>query len=232
MSQFPCMPFWTDAYLGDTGHLTTQEHGAYLLLLIAMWRAPENKLPNDDKRLARYAKMDGRQWRHIRETIMEFMTVEDGFVMQGRLLDEAQFVREHSRKQSINAKARWLKVNKTFDAMAMPEPCQTDAKQMPPNPSPLSLSLSLRSREVTHEKVGSAKGSRLDPEWEPGPYRYEEILAAGKDWDSVLENFRDYWIAQPGRQGVKLDWQRTWNRWIRTELERKTNGHDIRPNHR
>ena len=38
MAEAPIMPFATDAYIGDTTHLTTIEHGAYLLLLFAMWR--------------------------------------------------------------------------------------------------------------------------------------------------------------------------------------------------
>jgi hypothetical protein len=30
-----------------------------------------------------------------------------------------------------------------------------------------------------------------------------------------FEKFRDYWIAQPGQKGVKLDWDATWRNWCR-----------------
>ena len=35
--------------------------------------------------------------------------------------------------------------------------------------------------------------------------------------------FIDYWIAQPGQKGVKVDWPATWRNWIR-KARPSTNG--------
>jgi hypothetical protein len=34
---------------------------------------------------------------------------------------------------------------------------------------------------------------------------------------SVADSFRDYWIAQPGAKGRKVDWDATWRNWIRNQ---------------
>jgi hypothetical protein len=34
MSEFPCLPLFTDAFIADTGHLGAIETGAYLMLLM------------------------------------------------------------------------------------------------------------------------------------------------------------------------------------------------------
>jgi len=82
------MMLWTDAYLADTGHLTTLEHGAYLLILMAMWRAG-GKLPDDDLTLARCARMTRDKWRHVSKTINSLLTKNrDGTVSQKRQLKE------------------------------------------------------------------------------------------------------------------------------------------------
>lgn len=64
------MPLYVGDYLADTGHLTTTQHGAYLLLLMHYWRKRE--LPDDDKQLAAIAKLPLRIWLDMKETIQAF----------------------------------------------------------------------------------------------------------------------------------------------------------------
>lgn len=109
MAEYPALPLWTDAYLGDTTHLTTLEHGAYLLLLMAMWRATGCRLPNDDKALSRYARLTSGQWLRIKPTVMAFFRVDGSWLTQGRLTDEHAAVKAHSKRQSARSKARWAK---------------------------------------------------------------------------------------------------------------------------
>lgn len=101
MAEFPAFPLWTDAYLADTGHLTTLEHGAYLLLLMTAWRSGYS-LPDDDRALARYARLSRGQWQRIAPTIRAFFTLREGRLISPRMLDELESVKRQ-RMQRSNA---------------------------------------------------------------------------------------------------------------------------------
>lgn len=75
MAAFPAMPFYTDAYLADTRHLTTEEHGAYLLLLMCAWRTRDCKLADDDKSLARITGLSPTRWRRMRPVLEQFFDI-------------------------------------------------------------------------------------------------------------------------------------------------------------
>lgn len=38
--------------------------------------------------------------------------------------------------------------------------------------------------------------------------------------ENEAARFRDYWAAQPGQKGVKMDWPATWRNWCRSTAER------------
>ena len=61
------MPFYPCDYLVDTGHLSTLEHGAYLLLIMHYWM--KGGLPDNEQQLARICRLPDYRWRKIRETI-------------------------------------------------------------------------------------------------------------------------------------------------------------------
>ena len=66
----PWMPLYVGDYLGDTGHLTTAQHGAYLLLMMHYWRKGE--LPDDDRQLCKIAKLPLKTWCQYRATLQDF----------------------------------------------------------------------------------------------------------------------------------------------------------------
>lgn len=67
MSHRPWMPFYVGDYLADTGHLSTLEHGAYLLLIMHYWQ--RGMLPANDAQLARVCHVSEQEWLEIRPTL-------------------------------------------------------------------------------------------------------------------------------------------------------------------
>lgn len=121
MADFPCLPLWTDAYLADTTHLRTEEHGAYLLLLMAAWRRADCSLPDDDEILARTARLPLSKWKAIRPVLEPFWKVDKRrkILVQKRLKKEREFSQKKREQNRHSAVSRWKKT-KIDDANAMP----------------------------------------------------------------------------------------------------------------
>jgi uncharacterized protein YdaU (DUF1376 family) len=88
MSKAPFWPVATDALISDTTHLTTEEFGAYVLLMIAQWRMNGAMLPADDSKLSRIARMGVRKWHIIRPQIAELFDVTTNGWSQKRVLKD------------------------------------------------------------------------------------------------------------------------------------------------
>jgi uncharacterized protein YdaU (DUF1376 family) len=105
------MPLYIGDYLRDTGHLTTEEHGAYMLLIMQGWTR-EGLLPLDNDRLRMLARLDVKSWKRSKDTLLAFFTATpDGFRHKrvDRELSNTQAVVEQRRaagKASAEARAR------------------------------------------------------------------------------------------------------------------------------
>jgi uncharacterized protein YdaU (DUF1376 family) len=104
------MPLYWGDYLKDTGRLTTEGHGAYLLLIADYWTSGA-ALPDDDAQLAAIARLPLARWRQHRRVLEHFFEIADGFWRHSRIDRELELavllVTERSAAGKAGAKARW-----------------------------------------------------------------------------------------------------------------------------
>lgn len=157
MSATPSIPLFGDAYLADTRHLTLEEHGAYLQMLMIAWRSPACALPDDDARIAKMLGITPKKWARLRPAVMAFWTLCDAGWEQKRLSKERRFVAKKSEQNRDAANAKWkakpLKTNGASDANAMPERCGNDAP--PPSPTEEEKKEERKEEEAAPARVSS-----------------------------------------------------------------------------
>lgn len=104
------MPLYVSEYLGDTMHLTTEQHGAYLLLLMAAWKN-DGKLPSDQFALQQICRLTAQQWMRYERTLQAFFFVTEESWIHNRVrkeLDKAKAnVAKKSKAGQASAAARW-----------------------------------------------------------------------------------------------------------------------------
>jgi uncharacterized protein YdaU (DUF1376 family) len=207
------MPLYIGDYKADTAHLSTYEHGAYLLLLMHHWQ--HDRLPGDDAQLARIAGVHPPHWPKVKRVLISFFDVqEDGSWTQKRLLKELAKSEEISNKRKAAAE-QMLKRRRA------------NAEQMLTQSQ--SQSQSHKKEDIESASLGSAptKGSRLSEDWQPSPDNLSFAESEGFSASEInLEaaKFRDYWVGRAGAGGVKRNWSATWRNWIRKSKEGRRNG--------
>lgn len=99
----------------DTVHMTSEQIGCYTLLLCAAWvgvdGCEQGYLPNDDRKLARIARISARKWTSscAQEILRLFRVSDDGKLYHKRLLQELERQKARSESAKESAEKRWAK---------------------------------------------------------------------------------------------------------------------------
>jgi uncharacterized protein YdaU (DUF1376 family) len=113
------MPVFTDALISDTTHLSTEEFGAYLLILFATWRNNGRPLVDDDVRLARVCRVTSSRWTtRLRPALVPLFDLSNATWRQKRLENEFKKVEFRVLQKKQAANSRWLKTKETSSADA------------------------------------------------------------------------------------------------------------------
>lgn len=209
------MPLYIADYLADTQHLSTLEHGAYLLLLMAYWRK-KGPLPDDDVKLARIAGLSLKQWKVIRSNVVELFRAGDGQLVSTRAEKEIEAARVKSEKARANALERY----RTDDADAEPTQSERSAIEpadqlltgacppVSPSPSPDPTDHIKPSSKVKRAKKSVRyfdEDEPLDPDFYAVCAEYPS-LNAHDEW----EKFRDWHLTKREGTGSIKGSSRTW----------------------
>ena len=205
------MPLYIGDYLADTARLTTEQHGAYLLLLMDYWRS--GRLPDNDQVLAQISKLSPDAWINAKAMLMQFFSIKDGYWIHARVEKELNLAMENKAKMhdraSKAAQARWDKQqnNATSNAKAMLMQCPSPS----PSPSPLTSTNTIDVAKAP--KAQRLKLESLPVDWANFCNQERPDLNHKDIWNQ----FRDYWISVGGSKGARLDWFATWRNWVRNQ---------------
>lgn len=210
-------------FIKDTSFLTNEEIGIYLKL-IWLYYDSEKPLPNNLFELG--MKTGTRDNQEVLEGLLGMFFV----------LDEQNKCWNHSRcdKEIEHYKQQLTTASKAGKASAL-------KRAMNKNPTSVEQALDERSTDVqptnnqqpitiNHKPIKENKrGSRLTQDWVLSKSMGDWAAQERPDLDvrQVAEQFKDYWSAQAGQKGVKLDWDATWRNWIRNTKAVKPNPYDV-----
>lgn len=215
------MPLYGDRLLGSQTWITSTPE-AKVAAARLWWRAyakevPAASLPDDDALLADYAGygLVVKAWRKVREQALRgFVKCSDGRLYHKVIAPLAIEAFEYRNEQRHRTK------NATEARMSR----RTSRSDNPPDKPNVTESTG-QDRTVqdsTPRSKASARGSRLEPEWEMPQGWVGWAMGEQPTWTidyafKISNQFKDYWIAVPGQKGLKLDWEATWRNWVRKE---------------
>ena len=251
MTELPSLPLFVTDYLGDTYHLTLEEHGAYTLLMMLCWRSPGCSIPDDSEWIQRRMQVSENQIKMcVRPIVNEFFARKNGRIFQKRLSREYDRALAYKTAKTKAGKkggvAKALKTNSSTPDTPTNSPQANDmandmAKRNFATDEILATNTNtntIREREdkpvLTSESARAQKEDFQDREW-PKPGRMSEGFSlpdSGAEFaksmgiiaeDVALEEikFRSHYLAATGPNCRSADWSATWTKWICREVDNR-----------
>lgn len=185
------MPFFWGDYLRDTGHLSTAEHGAYILLIGHYWTTGK-PIPDSDAVMARITRQGIANWKKMRDTIAAFFVLEGDLWQHGRIDAELDRAMRFIEKQAENGRRGGRPPKDESQKKPKPNPDRN------PNHIPTETTSPSPSNNSSHGKtITDAPRASASPD---GPPRTG--LTPEAEWQQRVEGY------DPSR--IRATWQPSW----------------------
>lgn len=242
LDPLPWFAFNIGDYVKDTMRLTTEAHGAYLLLMLDYYGtgAP---CPDDDYVLAAVTKLPEERWKQVRRALQPLFDVREGHWYHSRIERE---MREACAKHAASiaaakagAAARWAVPKGTEVVRAgrrhrnTTDEARNAVRNAPAVPEALPPAMPEQSEPIAHlhihplitggEEAPPAKVVDVELEvgpvptdFTPDPATSDRARAAGMTVAEIDAEVRKFVIKRRGQLGD--DWQGSFALWIEREI--------------
>lgn len=164
MSKAPWVPLYIGDYLADTQLLTCEDHGAYLLLLMACYRAG-GKLPDDNSVLSKVVRLGAKKWLKKRPIVEVFFSISSGYWSHNRVTAELD------KRQSLSnagTKAMERRYGKKYPKQVNNHPSNLSPNQTPnPTVTPKVNKIGGQDFPIDFTNPASTKGC-----WQTGVFNH------------------------------------------------------------
>jgi uncharacterized protein YdaU (DUF1376 family) len=201
-------------YAKKAGRLTMLQHGAYTLLIDSCY--DREVFPTLEQALEWTWASTEAEVDAVKFVLSRFFTLDkDGCYVQDRILAELLHYHKNAdtNKRIADEREAKRRGNNTNRVQVVDE--------APPNQEPLT---------INHKPIEKNKrGSRLSPDLSFPDEWFDFLVKERPELNAqqTFAKFMDYWIAQAGQKGVKLDWFATWRNWVRSTNAPKQNPYDV-----
>lgn len=232
------MPLYIGDYLANTSRLSTEQHGAYLLLLMDYWKS--GPPPDNDNILAQICKLSIENWLKNKAMLLAFFKIINGQLVHERVEEEILIANKRKITAQENGKngggnpnfgkgkanPYYKKDNPEDNPKITQDITQKINSSPSPSPSPLSLPSQTPNTIMSYKydnKKNSGKGCIF-----PDNFEVTEIM---RDWATdkgvivsklpgLTEHFKNHHQA---KGSVFKNWQAAWRTWVINSLKFKDN---------
>ncbi len=233
MAALPYMQLYIADYLADTMHLSTEEHGAYLLLMFNYWQTGR---PIPKNRLAKIARLSNDRWNAVEPSLKEFFNDNGNEWSQERIERDLEAVKTSLSQKSAagkaSAQARKAKKetngqrNDNGRSTGVEAPLQQEGDENSTNKdtdTDTDLKENPEREEREQNKYFPPFGKfPITNDWIPGADFVGQAALWGINlgerpgYTAVeLQQFRDYWQCE-GKVKHHIQWEQTFASSLRT----------------
>jgi len=211
-------------YAKKCGRLSMLEHGAYTQLIQACY--DRERFPTLDEAIDWIWARSDEEIAAVKFVLGRFFTFEDGVYVQSRIKEEidaynavcaknAEIATEREAKRKNNKRD----VHEACTERAPSVHDESTNRHLTTNHKPLTINQEPKRERAAAPEKKPSRATRFVTESPPPENWISFCTAERPDLNpaAVYAKFADFWIAKPGKDGVKADWLATWRNWVRSE---------------